>query len=112
MNFDDRRADLGGGLDLRRLGAMNNDTRMPASVSCPTVPRKMSRWPAASRPPSVVRSSLRSGTMQAACGRTLQAMPTISGVAAISRLSGFAMRSWRRRYHHQQCDGDPRADAR
>src|SRR5262249_26960129 len=36
------------------------------------------------------------GTMQAAWGRTLQAMPTISAVAAISRLSGFKMRAFSR----------------
>ena len=38
-----------------------------------------------------MRSARRSGTMQAACGRTLQAIATISAVAAISRLSGFVM---------------------
>ena len=51
--------------------AMNSDTRMPAAASSPTPARSASRWPAASRPPSVVRSARRSGTMQAACGRSL-----------------------------------------
>ena len=54
--------------------AMNSDTRMPAAASSPTAARNASRWPAASSPPSVVRSARRSGTMQAACGRSLQAM--------------------------------------
>ena len=62
---------------------------MPAAASFATAGRKASRWPAASRPPSVVRSARRSGTMQTACGRTLQAISTISAVAAISILSGF-----------------------
>ena len=37
----------------------------------------------------MVRSSRFSGTMQAACGRCFSAMPTISAVAAISKLSGI-----------------------
>ena len=36
-----------------------------------------------------MRSSRRSGTRQAACGLVLSAMPTISSVAAISKLSGL-----------------------
>jgi hypothetical protein len=44
--------------------------------------------PATSSPPSVVRSSRRSGTMQAACGPWASAMPCISSVAAISKFSG------------------------
>jgi hypothetical protein len=62
--------------------------------------------PATSRPPSVVRSSRRSGTMQAAWGPWASAMPCISSVAAISKFSGMviasmiaaisASRMWRR----------------
>ena len=37
----------------------------------------------------MVRSSRRSGTRQAACGRAFSAMANISRVAAISRLSGL-----------------------
>ena len=39
-----------------------------------------------------MRSSRRSGTRHAACGCVFSAMATISAVAAISRLSGLAMR--------------------
>ena len=44
----------------------------------------------------MVRSCRRSGTMQAACGRALRAIATISAVAAISRLSGLLMRAFSR----------------
>ena len=67
---------------------MKSETRMRAAPSSLT---KRCRWlcpPAASRPPSVVRSSRRSGTMQAACGPCRSAIASISSVAAISRLSG------------------------
>ena len=42
--------------------------------------------PATASPPSVVTSSRRSGTMQAALGITSQAMETISSVAAIPQM--------------------------
>ncbi|PAV69700.1 hypothetical protein WR25_05070 [Diploscapter pachys] len=67
---------------------MNSETRTPASRSCATMGDRRSNCPAASIPPSVVRSSRFSGTMHAACGRCFSAMASISSVAAISRLSG------------------------
>ena len=61
---------------------------MPASASLRTT-GVMALWPlTTSRPPSVVTSSRRSGTRQAACGRWARAMASISGVTAISRFSG------------------------
>ncbi len=96
-----------------RSASMNSETRMPASPSAATIGCRRLCWPAASMPPSVVRSSRRSGTMQAACGRWRSAIDSISSVAAISRLSG------RRRSHRaaarcrgRRCGGDLRADAR
>ena len=70
MEFDDRRAERRGRFDLRAApAAMNSETRMPASPELArSTARSVSRCPAASSPPSVVRSSRRSGTMQAACG--------------------------------------------
>ena len=76
--------------------AMNSDTRMPAARSAAIRGPSSARWPAASRPPSVVRSARRSGTRQAACGRVRTAISIISGVAAISRLSGLSMPALRR----------------
>ena len=71
------------------------------------------RWPATSSPPSVVRSSRRSGTRQAACGRSRARSRTISSVAAISRLSGLVDLGLRgARCRRRGCGGDPRADAR
>ena len=74
---------------------MKSETRMPASRR-----RRDDRRaggcapPTTSSPPSVVRSSRFSGTRQAACGRMRAARwPTISAVAAISKLSGT--KSWR-----------------
>ena len=49
-------------------GSMNNETRMPALCSSPTMRARRSPPPATSRPPSVVRSSRRSGTRQQALG--------------------------------------------
>ena len=72
-----------------RSGSMNIETRMPASASAATMGFRRANWPTTSMPPSVVRSSRFSGTMQAACGRALSAMASISSVAAISRLSGM-----------------------
>ena len=67
---------------------MKIETRQPASRSgaMKCASRFSSR--ATSSPPSVVRSSRRSGTRQTACGRWRSAIACISGVAAISRLSG------------------------
>ncbi len=82
----------------RGSAAMNSDTRMPAAAQSARRPaRACSCWPATSSPPSVVRSSRRSGTRQAACGRGLErdARPSPS-VAAISRLSGLAISALRR----------------
>ncbi len=60
--------------------------------------RAASALPAtASRPPSVVRSSRRSGTRQTACGRNFRAIASISAVAAISRLIGTLSPSTRAR---------------
>ena len=67
---------------------MKIETRQPASRSgaMKCASRFSSR--ATSSPPSVVRSSRRSGTRQTACGRCRSAIACISSVAAISRLSG------------------------
>ena len=68
--------------------SMNSDTRMPAAFR----PRPRGRCGCAgratSRPPSVVTSSRRSGTRQAACGRWRRAIACISSVTAISKFSG------------------------
>ena len=69
-------------------GRRNRDTRTPAAPRRSTIGPRMPIPPAASRPPSVVTSSRRSGTMQAACGNSFSANASISPVAAISRLSG------------------------
>ena len=75
----------------RGSAAMNSDTRIPLPRARLTPGASASRWPATSSPPSVVRSSRRSGTRQAACGRCASAIATISSVAAISRLSGLSI---------------------
>ena len=68
---------------------MNSETRMPAVFRSRDDTREVSLAPpATSRPPSVVRSSRRSGTRQHAWGKWRSAMASISSVAAISRLSG------------------------
>ena len=89
MQFDHRRADapatsslLPVGIDEQRdadagRAELRHDRR---ELRCAA--------PTTSSPPSVVRSSRRSGTMQAACGRCASAIASISAVAAISRLSG------------------------
>ena len=51
---------------------MNMETRMPASASAATMGFRRLCWPMQSMPPSVVRSSRFSGTMQAAWGLCLQ----------------------------------------
>ena len=67
---------------------MKQETRMPAAASRRTT-GAMVFWPrATSRPPSVVTSSRRSGTRQAACGLWASAMDSISGVTAHSKFSG------------------------
>src|SRR5512145_3194323 len=65
---------------------MKRLTRIPAPRSSRTAPRSASPWPATSSPPSVVTSCRFSGTIVAENGLVRAAIPTISGVAAISRL--------------------------
>ena len=60
---------------------------MSAAWSCSTCARSAGDAFATSRPPSVVRSSRRSGTSVTTSGTTLQAMAIISSVDAISRLN-------------------------
>ena len=93
---------VGAGVQLDHLGAaaalaasiwrgsasMNSETRMPASRRRRTTGREALWPPTTSRPPSVVTSSRRSGTRQAAWGRWRSAMATISAVTAISKFSG------------------------
>ena len=67
--------------------SMKTETTMPASVSFATLPCRTFSWETMSRPPSVVTSWRPSGTSIAISGLMRQAMPTISSVAAISRLS-------------------------
>ena len=62
----------------RGSGLTNSETRMPAAPSRAMSGRSVLSWPAASSPPSVVTSCRRSGTMQHACGRSRQAIATIS----------------------------------
>ena len=78
VDLDHRGAHLGGRLDLRVSGAMKSETRIPAGLRSATTAAICAACPATSSPPSVVRSSRRSGTMQAACGRVLMAIATIS----------------------------------
>ena len=72
----------------RRSAAMKSETRQPASRSGAMKCASRFSSCATSSPPSVVRSSRRSGTMQTACGRWRSAIACISSVAAISRFSG------------------------
>ncbi len=58
--------------NCRTFGSTKSDTRMPASRSIATMGASAARCPAASRPPSVVTSARRSGTMQQAFGRKPQ----------------------------------------
>src|ERR1017187_7837613 len=75
---------------------MNSETRMPACLSACTTGLSCARCFTASSPPSVVRSVRFSGTRQTACGMVLSAMPTISSVAAISKLSGLSISAFSR----------------
>ena len=59
-------------------------------------------FPTASKPPSVVSSCLRSGTKVASSGFRRQAMRSIAGVAAISRLN-FPRTVWRKRCTSWSC---------
>ena len=77
-------------------GSMNSDTRMPAALRSRTTRASWAPPPMTLRPPSVVRSSRRSGTRQHALGTWRKAISSISSVAAISRLSGQVSSAFRR----------------
>ena len=104
-------------LDLGRVG-LDEQRDADAGVAQPRAPRARSQlWPpATSRPPSVVRSSRRSGTRQTACGRWRSAMASISSVTAISKFSGRPRSRQhgrqRRRCRRRRCGGGPRAGGR
>jgi hypothetical protein len=83
---------VGAGVQLDHLGAggveactwarsasMKQETRMPASARRRTTGAMVLWPPATSSPPSVVRSSRRSGTRQAACGRWAGRWPPSRG---------------------------------
>ena len=88
VELDHRRADAVRGLDLPAVGGDEDRDAEPASRSGAMKWARRFSSRATSRPPSVVRSSRRSGTRQTACGRWRSAIACISSVAAISRLSG------------------------
>ena len=66
-------------------GPINKDTRTPASLSFLMADCTCEKLLMTSKPPSVVRSSRRSGTKQTSCGATSTAMAIISSVTAHSR---------------------------
>ena len=70
---------------------------MPDAASRAMMPASRVSSPATSSPPSVVTSRRPSGTSIAVSGLSAHAMPTISSVAAISRLSLMCTSSRRRR---------------
>ena len=89
VQLDHRRADPVRRLDLPAVGGdEDRDAAAGLAQRRDEVRRAGSRRCATSSPPSVVRSSRRSGTRQTACGRWRSAIACISSVAAISRLSG------------------------
>jgi hypothetical protein len=88
VELDHRRAEADGGGDLAGVGLDEQADPDPGLAERATKGRRWLSWPAASSPPSVVRSSRFSGTMQAACGRWRSAISSISSVAAISRFRG------------------------
>ena len=97
-----------------RSASMNSETRMPAARSARDERRDRGLcWPATSSPPSVVRSSRRSGTRQAACGR----MPQRDRQHLVGHRHLEVQRHARaprpaRRCRRRGCAGDPRAGAR
>ena len=64
---------------------------MPAAARSAAIGASVANWPAASRPPSVVRSSRFSGTMHAACGRWRSAIATVG--ASQSQIDSGAVRA-------------------
>ena len=90
MDFDHRRADRCRSLDLGRLGGNEQRDANAGAGEFVRPPRARLRAGRRRRGrPRWYAPARRSGTMQAACGRSLRAIATISGVAAISRLSGL-----------------------
>src|SRR5690625_4293747 len=72
----------------KRSASMEMLMRDPASARGAMKRESSASSDGMSRPPSVVRSPRRSGTIQTACGRWRSAIACISSVIAISRLSG------------------------
>ncbi len=115
VQLDHLGADRRGRGDLRRVGLDEQRDADAGGLQAARRTGAMRLWPpTTSSPPSVVTSSRRSGTRQAACGRWRSAMATISSVTAISKLSGRPRRrsAPARRCRRRRCGGGPRAGGR